>query len=212
VRIPAQGAKARPCALAELGRCKAPCAGRQAPDDYAPAVETFRGLVAGEHTEPLRRLADSLVELSRQERFEMAGARRDRMVTLIRTLDRGQKLAALAALPQLVAARPRTHGGWDFAVIRYGRLASAGFSRAGVPPMPIVHALVAAAETVLPGQGPLRGAPHEETALLARWLDQDGTRLVLTTEPWSEPIGSTGRWREWAKQAAAARPVDSLPD
>ncbi|HEV3360109.1 MAG TPA: DEDD exonuclease domain-containing protein [Pseudonocardiaceae bacterium] len=212
VRIPAQGARARPCALAELGRCKAPCAGRQTPEGYAPAAETFRGLVAGAHTEPLRKLADSLIELSRQERFEMAGARRDRMVTLIRTLDRGQKLAALAALPQLVAARPRAHGGWDFAVIRHGRLACAGFSRAGVPPMPIVHALVAAAETVLPGAGPLRGAPHEEVALLARWLDQDGTRLVLTTQPWSEPIGSAGRWREWAKQAAAARPVDSLPD
>ena len=134
------------------------------------------------------------------------------MVTLIRTLDRGQKLAALAALPELVAARPRKQGGWDFAVIRHGRLASAGISRAGVPPMPIVHALVASAETVLPGTGPLCGAPHEEVALLARWLDQDGTRIVLTARPWSEPIASTGRWRAWARQAAAARPVESLPD
>ncbi|HEY4021551.1 MAG TPA: DEDD exonuclease domain-containing protein, partial [Pseudonocardiaceae bacterium] len=212
VRIPARGAKARPCALAELGRCKAPCAGRQEPEDYAPAVDQFRDLVAGEHTEPLRRLADSLTDLSAQERFELAGARRDRMVTLIRTLDRGQKLAALAALPELVAARPRAQGGWEFAVIRHGRLASAGVSKAGIRPMPIVHALVASAETVLPGAGPLRGAPHEEVALLARWLDQDGTRLVLTTQPWSERIGSTGRWREWARQAAAARPIESLPD
>jgi DNA polymerase-3 subunit epsilon len=212
VRIPARGASARPCALAELGRCKAPCAGRQDVEDYAPAVEQFHGLVAGQHTEPLLRLANSLAELSAQERFELAGARRDRMVTLIRTLDRGQKLAALAALPELVAARPRAQGGWDFAIIRHGRLANAGISRAGVRPMPIVHALVASAETVLPGTGPLRGAPPEETALLARWLDQDGTRIVLATTPWAERIGSTGRWREWARQAAAARPIESLPD
>jgi len=212
VRIPARNANARPCALAELGRCKAPCAGRQQPEEYAPAVDNFRAMVAGQHTEPLRRLADSLGELSHQHRFELAGARRDRMVTLIRALDRGQRLAALAALPQLVAARPRTQGGWEFAVIRHGRLACAGIAKAGVPPMPIVHALVAAAETVLPGTGPLYGAPQEEIALLHRWLDQDGTRLVLTTQPWTEPVGSAGRWREWAKQAAAARPVDSLPD
>ncbi|HEX3782962.1 MAG TPA: DEDD exonuclease domain-containing protein [Pseudonocardiaceae bacterium] len=212
VRIPARGANARPCALAELGRCKAPCAGRQQPEDYAPAVEVFRALVAGQHTEPLRQLADSLGELSEQHRFELAGTRRDRMVTLIRALDRGQRLAALAALPELVAARPRAQGGWEFAVIRHGRLASAGVAKAGVPPMPIVHALVASAETVLPGAGPLHGAPQEEVALLHRWLDQDGTRLVLASQPWTEPAGSAGRWREWAKQAAAARPLDTLPD
>ena len=38
LRIPARNASATPCALFELGRCKAPCAGRQSVDDYSPAA------------------------------------------------------------------------------------------------------------------------------------------------------------------------------
>ncbi|MEU4743475.1 DEDD exonuclease domain-containing protein, partial [Actinosynnema sp. NPDC023658] len=41
IRIPARNASATPCALFELGRCKAPCAGRQPVDDYSPAADAF---------------------------------------------------------------------------------------------------------------------------------------------------------------------------
>ena len=207
VRIPAQRANGQPCALAELGRCAAPCAGRQRVDEYAPAVVEVRDLFAGRHTEPLRRLADSLAELSAQERFEAAGTRRDRMIALVHALDRTQRLAALAVIPELVAARPAAAGGWEFAVIRHGKLASAGVARRGVPPMPVVEALVASAETVLPGPGPLAGAPAEETRLLLRWLDRPGTRLVRAAIPWRLPVGSAASWREWAERAMAARPL-----
>jgi DNA polymerase-3 subunit epsilon len=206
-RIPAQRASGNPCALAELDRCAAPCAGRQDIEEYAPAVIEVRELFAGRHTGPLRRLADSLAELSAQQRFEAAGLRRDRMVSLVRALDRTQRLAALAAIPELIAARPAPGGGWEFAVIRHGRLASAGVARRGVPPMPVVDALVATAETVLPGPGPLAGAPAEETGLLLRWLDRPGTRLVRAAMPWATPIGAAASWRDWVARATAARPV-----
>jgi DNA polymerase III subunit epsilon len=207
VRIPAQRANGRPCALAELHRCAAPCAGRQTVEEYLPGVSSFAGLVAGHVLEPLHVLERRLHEHSAAERFEQAGVDRDRLTVLVRSLDRGQRLAALAAVPELVAARPDGEHGWEFAVVRHGRLASAGVARRGVAPMPVVDALVASAETVLPGEGPLRGAPAEEVALVLRWLDRPGTRMVRCSQPWTEPARSAASWRGWLTKADAAKEV-----
>jgi DNA polymerase-3 subunit epsilon len=212
VQIPAQGAHAAPCALAGIGRCGAPCAGRQSREEYAPAVTSLRELIAGTDRGALLALADSVADLAERLRFEAAGTRRDRTVALINTLERGQRLAALAAIPELVAAGPRTDGDWDLAVIRYGRLASAGVLPRRAHANPVVEALVASAETVLPTAGPLHGAPPEETALLWRWLTKPGARLGRMTSPWASPVGSAAAMREWAEHAVAARQGAPMPD
>jgi DNA polymerase-3 subunit epsilon len=204
-RIPAKGANGTPCALAELGRCRAPCAGRQDVDDYGHAPAAVRALIAGQDLAPFDRLAIQLEELALAERFEEAAVRRDRLADLVRAVDRAQRLAALAALPELVAARPDGNGGWEFSVVRHGRLASAGVARRGVRPMPVVDALVAAAETVIPGEGPLHGAPAEETGVVLRWLNRPGTRLVYCDTPWSEPAKAAAGWRAWVDRAVAGR-------
>ncbi|GLZ34294.1 DNA polymerase III subunit epsilon [Lentzea sp. NBRC 105346] len=208
LKIPAHNQRASPCALAELGRCRAPCAGRQSVEEYSPAVAALRDLVTGRSADPLRVLASQVDQLSGAHRFEEAAVRRDRLAGLVRAVDRAQRLSALAQLSQLVAARPDQRGGWEFSVIRYGRLASAGVARRGVRPMPVVDTLVAAAETVMPAAGPLRGAPPEETGVLLRWLTQPGTRLVYTDEPWASPAYSAATWSDWAERAASARPEE----
>jgi DNA polymerase III subunit epsilon len=208
VRIPAQRANSTPCALAELARCAAPCAGRQTVEEYEPSVSSFAGLVAGRLLEPLHVLERRLRTHSAAERFEQAGFDRDRLTVLVRALDRGQRLAALAAVPEMIAARPDGAGGWEFAVVRHGRLASAGVARRGVPPMPVVDLLAASAETVLPGEGPLRGAPAEEVALVLRWLDKPGTRMVRCSQPWTEPARAAASWRSWLTRADAARDME----
>jgi DNA polymerase-3 subunit epsilon len=208
VRIPAQRANGRPCALAELARCAAPCAGRQTVEEYEPSVSSFIGLVAGRLLEPLHVLEHRLRTHSAAERFEQAGFDRDRLTVLVRALDRGQRLAALATVPEMVAARPDGNGGWEFAVVRHGRLASAGVARRGVPPMPVVDALAASAETVLPGEGPLRGAPAEEVAIVLRWLDKPGTRMVRCSQPWTEPARAAASWRGWLSKADEARGME----
>ncbi|MFD7660102.1 DEDD exonuclease domain-containing protein [Actinosynnema sp. NPDC059797] len=204
-RIPARNPSGTPCALYELGRCKAPCAGRQSAAEYGPAADAFRRLVAGVDTEPLAALAAQLDALAEAHRFEDAATRRDRVSSLVRALDRAQRLAGLASLPELVAARPDGSGGWEFAVVRHGRLASAGVARRGTAPMPVVEALVASAETVVPGEGPLFGAPAEEVGVVLRWLDRPGTRLVRCDVPWTSPAGAAGSWREWVARADAGR-------
>jgi DNA polymerase-3 subunit epsilon len=200
-RIPAHGAAASPCALFELRRCAAPCAGLQDVAGYAPAVDAWRELVEGTASHPLQALADAVEALAAQERFEAAARRRDRLAGLVVALGRAQRLTALAGLTELVGARPDGHGGWELAVVRHGRLVAAGVARRGVAPMPVVEALRAGARTVLPDPGPLHGADAEEVRLLHRWLTAGGTRLVASEPAWGEPARGAGRWTEWARRA-----------
>jgi DNA polymerase-3 subunit epsilon len=203
-RIRAHNPTGSPCALAELGRCAAPCAGRQSPAEYALTVGLISDLVAGHRDEPLTALAAEVDRLGAAGSYERAATRRDALAGLIAALRRSQRLAALAALPELVAARPDGAGGWEFAVLRHGRLAAAGTARRGVPPMPVVEALRLGAETVRPGPGPLRGAPAEEVGVLLRWLDRPGTRLVHCPTPWTEPARGAGGWSGWLERVEAA--------
>jgi DNA polymerase-3 subunit epsilon len=154
-------------------------------------------------------------ELAAGELFENAARLRDRTAEVVLALRRMQRLAALTALDQLVAARPAATGGWEFAVIRSGRLASAGCARRGIHPMPVVDALVLTAETVVPDATPLRGASPEEAGLLARWLDQEDTRIVSASAGWCEPARGAGSWSEWCALAragsASTRDAESRP-
>ena len=196
-----------PCVLAELGRCGAPCAGEEDMDAYAEHIERIRALINGRSDEVLQALRDKLLQLSRSGRFDQAALTRDRLSHLADAVDRRQRLGALAGIGELVVARPDGHGGWELAVIRFGRFAAAGMARRGIDPMPIVELLVSSAETVLPGPGPLPGASAEETSTLLRWVDRPGSRLVRTTAAWFSPAAGAGRWRPFVKSADVARSV-----
>ncbi len=201
-RIRRQLPAGTPCALAELGRCGAPCAGRESVADYALHVQAFTDAVAGRSRTLITQLQAKMSALADAGRFEDAATARDRTVALLRALHRRQRLGGLAIVPELVAAGPDGSGGWHLVVIRYGRLAAAGCARRGVAPMPVIEWLIASAETVQPGlgssrAGPLPAASAEETATLARWLETAGVRLVRIAGEWSSPIGGAGHF-SWA--------------
>ncbi|MCX5045946.1 DEDD exonuclease domain-containing protein [Aldersonia sp. NBC_00410] len=193
------------CPAVPVGGCPAsrPGAALDA-ETYRSAPEAVRALMTGGADDRIAELHDHIERLAADELFESAARLRDRAAALIRALRRVQRLAALATVEQLVAARPAFEGGWEFAVIRHGRLASAGRSPRGAAPMPVVEALIAAAETVMPDETPLRGAAPEEVALIARWLEGSGTRIVTTTEGYREPAYGAGRWLEWSGLAEDA--------
>lgn len=204
-RIPATGQRATPCVVHELGRCDAPCAGLADTATYEPQVIPVRQLLHGEDDTVLRTLLERIDQVALEQRFEDAAEQRDRLVGLVRAVDRGQRLSSLAQVPELVAARPDGAGGWQLAVVRHARLAAAGNAARGTPPMPVVDALQASAETVVPEQDPLCGASVDEAHVVHRWLAAGDTRMVRCTVPWAEPAGSAGRWRSWVQAAARAR-------
>ncbi|QGK69416.1 DEDD exonuclease domain-containing protein [Allosaccharopolyspora coralli] len=202
-RIPATHQNSRPCAVHELGHCGAPCAGLQTVEQYEPEVARVRGVIAGRDDAVLHRLHGELDRLSSAQRFEQAADHRDQLAALVRALDRGQRMSTLAGIDELVAARPDGSGGWQFAVVRHGRLAAAGTAARGAPPMPVVDALQASAETVRPTEGPLRGATADEVRVLLRWLT--GARMVRCSQPWAEPVAATASWTSWLERAVAGR-------
>ena len=202
-RLARSAAHGASCVERELSPCPAPRGVLAA--DYAPFAQAAGDLVAGTTDAPLHAALAHIDELAAHGRYETAARLRDHTATAIDTIWRGQRLRALAAVDQLVAARPDGAGGWQLAVIRYGQLGAAGNAVRGVPPLPVVDAIAAAAQTILPCSAPLGGALVEETALLTRWLTHPGVRIVSAGSGYATPLGSAGRLVPWAVAARSAR-------
>jgi DNA polymerase III subunit epsilon len=193
------------CPPREVSPC--PAARDVTAEQYGPAAVVAAALIDGLENSALSAAARRIAELAGRQRYESAARLRDHTVDAVEVLWRGQRLRALAALPELVAAAPDGEGGWQLAVVRHGQLAAAGNARRGVPPMPVVVAIEAAAQVILPQPAPLGGALVEETALIARWLAATGVRIVRTSgeQGWCSPVRSAGPWAEWAAAARSAR-------
>ncbi len=178
-----------PCALAEMGRCGAPCSGAQSRADYAVLVDRAKMALLGDPEQVVSPLEARMRQLAVDERYEDAASLRDRLTVLLRGLHRSQRTAPLAASPEIVAARRSPLGGWELVCIRYGRLAGSSRSPRGADPMPYVAALRECAEVVAPPVGPAPAALAEETDLILRWLEEPGVRLVDVDGAWTCPVG-----------------------
>lgn len=184
------------CALAGMGRCGAPCAGDESPEQYAVHVEAVRRALTGDVRAVLDVLERRVSTLADAQRYEDAAAHRDRAAALVRASARMHRLAGLAACAEIVAARPTADEGWELAVVRHGRLAGTDVAPRGIDPRPLATALCATAERVLPGPGPTPAASAEETECVLRWLDQPGVRLVDVDGVWVSPAHGGGAQRE----------------
>ena len=190
------------CALAELGRCPAPCEHRITPEEYDDAAATpFRTATSDDPGVVVDALLARIEALSAAQRYEEAAVARTRLVAVLRAAVRMQRLAALTGIAELAAARPAARGGWELALVRHGRLAGAGVSPPGVHPRPTIAAIRATAETVLPGHGPVPAATAEETERILSWLERPETRLVEATAGWASPVAGAGRFRDLLTKA-----------
>jgi DNA polymerase-3 subunit epsilon len=151
------------CLLVELGRCGAPCDGRESAERYSGHVRAVREAIAADPRPVVSALLQRIEMLAERRRYEEAAVLRDRMTSFVRAAARTQRLTALARCRQLVAASPGDAGGFELAVVRYGRLVAAGVVPAGAAPRPYVDALISTAETVPSGAGPMGCATAEES-------------------------------------------------
>jgi DNA polymerase-3 subunit epsilon len=201
------------CPELEVSPC--PAARDVTAAQYAEAARRAAALIDGLDNTALGAAVHQVTALAERHRYESAARLRDHIATTVEALWRGQRLRALAALPELIAAAPDGSGGYQLAVIRHGQLAAAGNARRGVPPMPVVDAIHAGAQAILPAPAPLGGALVEETALIVRWLAAPGVRIVRVTgagdveaaesDGWASPLRSAGAWAAWAVSARSAR-------
>jgi DNA polymerase-3 subunit epsilon len=195
-----------PCALAEMGRCGAPCAGQESSDDYAAHVEAVRQAFLTDPSELVAALERRISRLASAQRYEEAAAHRDRLGAFVRAAARAQRISALAGCPEIVAARPSADLGWEVVLIRHGRLAGTAGVPRGIDPWPTVEALRGSGEVVVADGTPRASA--EESDCLLRWLDADDARLVAVEGTWTCPARGAGAWLERLDRAAS--PVSGL--
>jgi DNA polymerase III subunit epsilon len=165
------GSQTGKCASAQIGVSRCPCDGSIDIDEYAAIVEH---LLDGIRTDP-GRLLDPLVErmerLSRVQRYEDAAWARDRHETLARTLHTRRLWQSLVAAGHLVledAKGRRT-------IVDHGVLASGD-------PAPVV-----APDDQWPEVPPSVEAA-EEAAIIWRWMESSGARIVESTGALALPI------------------------
>jgi DNA polymerase-3 subunit epsilon len=185
----AMGARTRfaPCALADIGRCPAPCDGRIDPERYGELVrdllsslESPDGLLAA--------LEVRMGRLSDAERYEEAASVRDRLRALAAALHRARQDAWLlgANRLELMAEGDR-------------RLAFMGgaLARAGD-----------AAEETEPITFPCPRERADELSAVRSWLARNPVRLVACDIPLAEPVDGGARIAEilrWARDAELPR-------
>ncbi|MGY1724716.1 DEDD exonuclease domain-containing protein [Blastococcus sp. SYSU DS0533] len=192
------------CALAEMGRCGAPCTGAQSVPEYAGVAAVFSAAVGHDPGPLLGPLLDRVEQLAAEERYEDAAVLRDRVAVLVRAVRRRQRLASLAAVPELVLARPDGQGGWELSVVRYGRLTAAGNAPRGTTVRSVLRDLLVTAETV-PGADAEQPTSVDETELVLRWLEKPGTRLVQVTGTLACAAPGTGAYSGFLARVEAGR-------
>lgn len=196
-----------PCVLAQLGRCGAPCDGTESLDAYTTHAEATRKAMT---TDPAAVVDAHIVrigELAAELRYEEAAVHRDRLTAFLRGARSFQRLSALTAVPHLVAAR-RVSTGWETCVVRHGRWAGGALLRPGTDPAAFLASLVATAEYVPAGHGPVPRATAAETDLILNWLSDPATHLVEIDGEWTCPVRSAEAHTEmthWAYGRATAQ-------
>lgn len=201
------------CALAELGRCLAPCTSSHDRDAYAELVGRVHQVFAGDLDQVSDFINSRMRELSDLSRFEEAAAWRDRLTALALASVRTHRMRMLAVAENVVAARPTAQHGWEVHCIRFGRLAGAITVPPGVDPRPAVAALVSAAEFVASPGTPTPAGLTEEASILLDWLESDGVRLVQVSEALAMPSGCGGALAQRLSHARHGTPGrSSLPD
>ncbi len=208
------------CALAEMGRCPAPCDHRISPDLYGALVGRVAAAMSGDVDAVLRAHAGRIGPLSDQQRYEEAGEVQARLQGYLDTSRRHHRITSLAGCPQLVAARRTTETfapagaagrpGWEIHVVRYGRLAGSARTRPGESAVRVADEAVLLAESV---PEPAYGAAAfpEETELVAAWLEQPGVRLIDVRGDWMWPLRTTVATDDLPRVLAGLRPEDAVP-
>jgi DNA polymerase-3 subunit epsilon len=152
-----------PCALAEMGRCPAPCDGRVDPERYG---ELVRSLISSldEPDGLLEALEERLRDLAEQERFEEAALARDRLRALAEALVRSRSDRWLLSPGDLVL---RGSDG-ERLRLRHGAL----IRNPGEPPL---------------GE-PCPRERADELAALRAWICRNPPPVESTDVPLAEPV------------------------
>jgi excinuclease ABC subunit C len=113
----------RPCLLYHIKRCQGPCIGAIAKDDYRADIEQVELFLEGRQETLVRALRREMTTAAERTEYERAGALRDKIRAIERTME-SQKMAAFARteLDLVGLARQDNQAAVQLFVIRDGKL------------------------------------------------------------------------------------------
>ncbi|MDH5420181.1 MAG: excinuclease ABC subunit UvrC [Acidimicrobiia bacterium] len=85
--------RGRPCLLADIEKCSAPCVGAISPDDYRELVDGLAAFLNGDSDSILKRVRSAMLIASEQQLYEQAARHRDRLRDLQKAIER-QEIAS----------------------------------------------------------------------------------------------------------------------
>jgi DNA polymerase-3 subunit epsilon len=197
------------CALADMGRCSAPCELRISVDDYQQHVATLLSAVAGQ---PLieEELHKRIASYSSQERFEEAAVIRDRLQAWLSTMAKHHRISAFSRIEEMVAATLNADDQWEIHVIRYGALAAAAQCS---NTNEVTQSAYNAQQTAQVYETPFAPSPANtisEAHMILKWCEQPGVRILSATDSWHSAWPSQMKFRVDIEELAQARMTASL--
>jgi DNA polymerase-3 subunit epsilon len=178
------------CALAEMGKCVAPCQLSVSKADYQELLGQAISVLGGDLRPMLSQMGSRISQLAGMQRYEECAELTHRVEACVYSVRRHHRMRSLRECAEIVAARQTdgygTGPGWELHVIRRGQLVGADFVRVGESPLPAAEALAATAsiaevESAVPKLA-------EEIERVADWLEQPGVRLISIDGDWAWPL------------------------
>jgi DNA polymerase-3 subunit epsilon len=177
--------RAPACALAEMGRCCAPCTGDVEPHSYQAVVDQARSAMTDGSGPAVPRLREIMASLAADERYDEAGWRRDRLAALVDAAQRQRVSLALEGV-QLAAYRPVDVTVVDLVVIVDGRFHASARCRRGDAER-TARELAGTLPFAVDDGDPFLVAT--ERAMLTRWLSASDVVVLEVAGDYSEPVG-----------------------
>ena len=117
----------RPCLLADLGRCSAPCVARISPDDHRKIVVELGTFLQGGTTSSVSSTEEQMQDAASRHEFELAARLRDRAQAL-RAIGAGQsaQLSSKIDADAFATSRDKFHAVFSWAISRNGEITSSG--------------------------------------------------------------------------------------
>ena len=177
-----------------MGRCGAPCIGRESIDSYSTHLASLRVAIESDIRHLVHPIKQRMKDLALQERFEEAAEMRNRLSSLINGISRGLRIRSLSRIEEIITAIAENER-VEFAVIRHGKLAGTAIAERGFE-RATLDSLKRSAEVVIPQPGILPASSHEEVERLLRYLAHPKIRLVDISGEWAMPTFCAAAYRD----------------
>ena len=196
--------RSRPCLLAQIHRCSAPCVGRISAEDYARDVDHAAKFLEGREDDVIAELTQKMHGASERLDYELAARYRDEIRMLQKVLS-GQAIEKSGARDADVIAAVEKEGVWGvtLAMVRGGRhLGDRTFfpqNAGGSDAATVVGAFLAQHYAVQPVPARVIADAVDEPEALAETLGGLAGRAVTVL---TRPQGEAKLWLEMARKNA----------